>query len=135
MDKKKCMQCGNTIVGRTDKKFCSNTCRSRYFYSLNAEFSSHKAKVHEILRKNREILAAFNPSDKCIVVNKHLLEEKEFNFNFFTTIYRTKSGNVYWFCYDYGIRKLLKNKSYQLVKWQPYMAQCTLLNTVKRSSL
>ena len=127
MEKKKCLVCNSVVVGRTDKKFCSNTCRSRYFYSLNAEFNSHKAKVHEILRKNREILAAFKPSDKYILVDKHALEEKKFNFNFFTTIYRTKGGNVYWFCYDYGFRRLLKNNSFQVVKWQPYMTKNVLL--------
>jgi hypothetical protein len=130
MDKRKCLQCDNIIVGRTDKRFCSNTCRSRYYYSLNAEFNVHKLKVHEMLRKNRDILAELNPSGKCIVERK-LLEEKEFNFNFFTTIYRTNNGHVYWFCYDYGFRKLLKNNSYQLVKWQPYMIQYTMQNVRK----
>jgi hypothetical protein len=130
MDKKKCIQCENFIVGRTDKKFCSSTCRSRYFYSLNAGFNAHKSKVHEILRKNRDILAELNPSGKCIV-DKQLLDERDFNFNFFTTLYRTKSGHVYWFCYDYGFRKFTKNNFYQLVRWQSYMAQCTSMNLEK----
>jgi len=130
MEKMKCMQCGNTITGRTDKKFCSSTCRSRYCYSLNIEFNSHKIKVHDVLRRNRDILAELNPTGTCVIA-RNLLEEKEFNFNFFTTIYRLKSGHVYWFCYDYGFQKLLKKNSYQLVKWQPYMAQSTFLNSGK----
>jgi hypothetical protein len=131
MEKKKCLQCENLFVGRPDKKFCSNSCRSRFFYSIDAEFNAHKSRVHEVLRKNRDILAQLNPTGNCIV-EKHVLAEKDFNFNFFTTMYRTQGGNVYWFCYDYGFRKLIKNKAYQLVKWLPYMAQCTLLTSAKQ---
>jgi hypothetical protein len=25
-----------------------------------------------------------------------------FNFRFFTNVYKTKQGNVYYFCYDHG---------------------------------
>jgi hypothetical protein len=127
MEKKKCLHCGKVLAGRTDKKFCTGKCRSGYYYTMNAEFNAHKSRVHEILRSNRDILAEQNPSGKC-TVDKQILADKKFNFNFFTTIYRTKGGHVYWFCYDFGFRKLLKDNSYQLVKWQPYMAQCTMMN-------
>ena len=125
-NKKTCLSCGKKLTGRPDKKFCSGTCRSRYFYAVNAEFNAHKSKVHEILRRNRDILAELNPSGKC-VVDKPILVEKKFNFNFFTSVYRTKSGHVYWFCYDYGFRKLSKSDKYQLVKWQPYMVFATAM--------
>ncbi len=125
---KKCLVCEKLIVGRSDKKFCSETCRSRYYYSVNKEYNILKSKVHDLLRRNREILAELNPSGKCTVDVRELLDRK-FNFNFFTTIYRTNGGNVYWFCYDYGFRKLEKGKSYQLVKWQNYMEKYTLMKT------
>jgi len=125
-NKKKCLQCGKLIIGRTDKKYCSDQCRSTYHYNISAEFNSFKSLVHEILRKNRDILAVLNPSGKCIV-DKQILLGKKFNFSFYTTIYRTKGGHVYWFCYDYGFRKLLKNNEYQLVRWQSYMAQATMM--------
>lgn len=124
--KKTCLFCGKKLTGRPDKKFCSGTCRSKYCYSVNAEFNEHKSKVHEILRKNRDILAELNPTGKCIV-DKQILEEKKYNFNFFTSVYRTNGGNVYWFCYDYGFRRFLKNNKYQLVKWQPYMEKATAM--------
>ncbi|MFO7369813.1 MAG: hypothetical protein R6X09_06035 [Bacteroidales bacterium] len=79
-----------------------------------------------MLRKNRDILAELNPSGKCMVDARELRDRK-FNFNYFTTIYRTNSGNVYWFCYDYGFLKIGKGKWYQLVKWQNYMEKYTLM--------
>lgn len=133
MEKRKCKQCNTVIVGRTDKKFCSNTCRSKYFNSLNADFNLHKTKVHEILKKNRDILAELNSEGTTCIIDKLTLEKKEFNFHFFTTLYRTNNGNVYKFCYDYGYRKLLKKNSYLLVKWQSYMSQCTSMNSVSKS--
>ena len=82
------------------------------------------------MRKNREILALLNPTGKR-TVDKQILEDKKFNFNFFTTVYRTQNGNVYWFCYDYGFRKLKKGSVYQLVKWQPYMAEVIMMTMNK----
>lgn len=126
MDGQKCLHCEKLIVGRSDKKFCSGTCRSKYYYSVNKEYNILKSKVHELLRKNRDILAELNPSGKC-TVDARELRDRKFNFNFFTTIYRTNGGNVYWFCYDYGFRKMGKGKFYQLVKWQNYMEKYTLM--------
>ncbi|MFO7656152.1 MAG: hypothetical protein R6W78_03730 [Bacteroidales bacterium] len=124
--RKSCLHCGKKLAGRSDKKFCSGTCRSKYCYSVNAEFNAHKSRVHEIQLKNRNILAELNPTGKCIV-DKQTLEEKNYNFNFLTSVYRTNGGNVYWFCYDYGFRQLLRSNKYQLVKWQPYMVRATAM--------
>jgi hypothetical protein len=35
-------------------------------------------------------------------VHRDALLEKGFKFSYFTNEYRTKSGNVYYFCYDHG---------------------------------
>lgn len=128
MDRKKCLQCGKPIVGRTDKKFCSEKCRSKYNYSTHATYNSFKSTVHELLRKNHDILAELNPTGNCTVEASEL-QNRNFNFSFVTTIYRTNGGNVYWFCYDYGYRKLGKGKFYQLVKWQNYMEKYTMMKT------
>lgn len=46
----KCLQCGREFVGRTDKKFCSNVCRSAY--------NNHKYKTenNENSKDNKNIL-------------------------------------------------------------------------------
>jgi len=40
---------------------------------------------------------------------------KGFDFEFFTSIYTTKTGNVYYFLYDQGYMAL-ENEGYVLVK-------------------
>ena len=120
--KKVCLHCNKTIVGRTDKKYCSDNCSATHHYNKIVEANKFRKSVHEILGRNRDILARLNPEGKC-TMPRSILESKNFNFNYFTNIYRTKGGNVYWFCYDYGFRKLPKNNLCILVKWQSYMKQ------------
>lgn len=57
--------------------------------------------VNRILRKNRRILLQLNPNGKSKVGRKKLANQG-FNFKFFTNVYKTKSGKVYYFCYDQG---------------------------------
>ncbi|WP_236975636.1 hypothetical protein [Membranihabitans maritimus] len=76
-------------------------------------------KVNRILRKNRRVLAELNPSGKT-KVHKRQLQQKKFDFSYFTNVYRTKNGNVYYFCYDQGYLPLEKD-FYALVERQDYV--------------
>ena len=46
-------------------------------------------------------MAALVPEDK-ITVHKNKLNEMGFNFTYFTNLYTTKKGTVYYFCFEYG---------------------------------
>ena len=75
--------------------------------------------VNNILRKNRRILASLNPNGKSKAHRDKLLEHG-FNFNYFTNVYKTKSGKVYYFCYEYGYLAL-SDQYYALVIRQDYV--------------
>jgi hypothetical protein len=47
---------------------------------------------------------------------------KGFNFDYFTNVYRTKSGKVYYFCYEQGYLQL-KDDYYALVIKSEYVDQ------------
>ncbi len=113
---KKCLDCGATIKGRADKKFCDDQCRSNYNNTLKADDSKEVKRINSILFKNRKILAYLNPEGK-IKVSKRKLEQAGFNFSFFTHQYHTAKGAVYIFCYDYGYLPL-ENDWYLLVRKQ-----------------
>ena len=34
-EKKQCLECGNELMGRIDKKFCSDGCRNAYHNKVN----------------------------------------------------------------------------------------------------
>jgi len=75
--------------------------------------------VNNTIRKNRRILAKLNPKGKAKVHRKTLLE-KGFKFNYLTSIYTTKAGKMYLFCYEQGFIEL-DNGYYALVEKQDYV--------------
>lgn len=119
MKKKTCIECGEEIIGRPDKRFCSDQCRSAYNNRLNSDATNFIRNINNILRKNRRILADLNPDGKT-KVHKDKLLERGFKFSYFTNEYVTKSGNVYRFCYDQGYLPV-ENDFYALVVRQQYV--------------
>jgi hypothetical protein len=110
---KSCLDCGEPIVGRADKKFCSDQCRNNYNNRLNSDTSAMVRNVNNILRRNRRILSELIPTDK-VTVHKEKLSNMGFNFNYFTHLYTTQKGSVYRFVYEYGYLPL-DNDFYMLV--------------------
>jgi predicted nucleic acid-binding Zn ribbon protein len=111
---KNCLECNEKIIGREDKKFCSDGCRNAYNNKINKDSTNLMRNVNNKLRKNYRILTDLNPDGKAKTTRTKLLS-KGFDFEFFTSIYTTKTGNVYYFLYDQGYM-CLENESYILVK-------------------
>lgn len=109
-----CLECKEKIVGREDKKFCSDYCRNSYNNKLNKDSKNLVRNVNNRLRKNLRILEELNPHKK-ITASKSKLLSKGFDFNYFTSIYTTKAGKTYYFVYDQGYLPL-ENDYYALVK-------------------
>lgn len=111
---KTCLECGDTIVGREDKKFCNDGCRNAYNNKINKDSSNYMRNINNKLRKNHRILSELNTEGKTNSSKSKLLG-KGFDFTFFTNILRTKTGNTYHFVYDQGYL-LLENDYLVLVK-------------------
>ena len=105
MEKRKCLECKEPIIGRSDKKFCSDQCRNSFNNKQNSDSTNLVRNINNALRRNRRILQEMNPNDKA-KVHKDKMLEKGFNFNYFTSIYITKKGATYYFCYEYGYLQL-----------------------------
>jgi hypothetical protein len=111
---RKCLDCGEIIYGRVDKKFCSDQCRNNYNNRMNTDNSVVVRNVNAILRKNRRILSELIPSEGKINLHKDKLINKGFNFNYITHLYTTQKGSTYRFVYEYGYLPL-ENDFYMLV--------------------
>ena len=111
---KACPECGEKIVGRIDKKFCSDYCRNAYNNKMNKDSTNLVRNVNNLLRKNYRILQELNPTDKTKTTKSKLLA-KGFSFEYFTSIYTTKTGTIYYFIYDQGYLPL-ESDYYALVK-------------------
>lgn len=113
-DKRLCPECGEPIKGRVDKKFCSDACRNAYNNKQNADSTNYVRNVNNILKRNRRILEELNPEGKANV-HKSKLNDKGFDFSYFTNTYKNKNGETYHFCYEYGYLPI-KGEFYLLVK-------------------
>ena len=112
--KKNCLECGEPLNGRIDKKFCSDYCRNTYNNKINKDSKNLIRNINNRLRKNHRLLSDLNTSGKTKVTRSKLLEGN-FDFSYFTSIYTTKTGNVYFYVYDQGYLPL-DNDFYLLIK-------------------
>jgi predicted nucleic acid-binding Zn ribbon protein len=112
---KKCPECGDPIHGRADKKFCSDQCRNAFNNRAKSTAGmAYVRKINGILARNRNILEAMNPDGK-ISLHKSKLYKKGFNTDYFTHIYKTRAGKMYYFCYDQGYMEI-SDEYYVLVR-------------------
>jgi hypothetical protein len=101
MPERKCLECGDLLRGRSDQKFCSDQCRNAFNNKQLGEINNTIRRINRILKKNQSVLAGLNTNGKVMVMKNELIN-KEFNFNYFTSLFRTHQGRTYYYCYDQG---------------------------------
>ncbi len=111
---KNCLECDEKIIGRSDKKFCSDLCRNAFNNKLNSDSTNLVRNTNNTLRKNRRILEEICQEDKARTSKKTLLSEG-FDFELLTSIRTTQKGSVYRFVYEYGYLAL-ENDFFLIVK-------------------
>ncbi len=107
MEKKVCLDCGEVIKGRSDKKFCNDICRNSYNNKLNSDTTNYVRNVNNILRKNRRVLEE-NLKGETTTISKQKLVDKGFNFKYYTNQILTKNNHTYFYCYEFGYLPLEK---------------------------
>jgi hypothetical protein len=112
MTVKNCLACERPIKGRTDKKFCDDSCRNNYNNRLYSYSIPVVRNINNILRKNRRILEDLlsGLDKKVLVVERRKLAEKGFQFEYFTQYFTTKENDQYYYCYEYGYRSIDSEK-------------------------
>lgn len=111
---KECLECGESIIGRIDKKFCSDLCRNSFNNKINSVNSTYVRTVNTMLKRNRKILEELVPSQTSKTTKAKLLQ-KGFNFHYYTNVDQTRKGSRCFFCYEYGYLPLEKD-NYILIK-------------------
>ncbi len=96
----RCRECGKEMQGRTDKKYCSDNCRSEYHNKRYRDQKSIFSPIDKKLHKNRAILVKAS-SGRGIITAKRLLD-MGFDFRYHTQTYLSESGLLYKYCYDTG---------------------------------
>lgn len=100
---KTCLQCGQQVKGRSDKKFCNDWCRNSFNNRVRNDDSPYVKQVNQVLRRNRRLLEALiPPNQETAKVHRSRLADQGFNFRFHTHLFTNKKGSQYHFCYEYG---------------------------------
>lgn len=100
----KCIECGESFSGRSDKKFCSDGCRNIHNNKKNRDLTNLMRNINNRLRKNYRILCELNQGKTKTSRNKLLA--KGFDFSYITQHIVYKNGSEYFFLYDQGYRFL-----------------------------
>ncbi len=114
METRECLECKEAVKGRVDKKFCSDYCRNAYNNQVNKGSKNLIRNINNRLRKNYKILSELNVSGKTKVTRTKLYDNG-FDFQFFTSIYKTKTGNTYFYVYNEGYLTL-ENDTFLLIR-------------------
>lgn len=101
-----CLECDEKIVGRSDKKFCSDDCRNAYNNKLNKDSTNLMRNINNRLRKNYRILSAYPFVDGKAKSTKTKLFAEGFDFDYFTQLKVYKNGSEYRFVYGIGYKFL-----------------------------
>lgn len=115
---KLCLECGTTLHGRADKRFCDDACRNAYNNRLNSDQVNLVRNVNNILRRNRRVLLEFLKEEKMIKIPRDRLNREGFDFKFHTHTYTNAKGQTYFFVYEMGYLPL-EHDFYLIVKREP----------------
>ncbi|WP_293944303.1 MULTISPECIES: hypothetical protein [unclassified Sphingobacterium] len=115
---KVCLECGQNIRGRSDKRFCDDSCRNAYNNKLNSDQTNLIRNVNNILRKNRRILLDVLDGEGMIKVPREKLKRQGFDFKFHTHTFANSKGQVYSFIYEMGYL-VLENDWILIVQKKP----------------
>lgn len=108
-----CENCGKALFGRTDKRFCHDSCRNEFNRKKRAaeQIAEYEnlPEILKIIKRNHEILKTYkleqsDPGDTITVSRSELLN-KGYHFKFFTSLGMYMKGKIWKFCFDYGIKE------------------------------
>ena len=100
---RKCLQCGATIQGRADKKFCCDDCRTDYHNGLRRQREKGLREINGILSQNWKILSRqLREGHKKVSVSE--LASRDFNFDIYTTSRKVFPGRRIFGCYNLAYR-------------------------------
>ena len=114
--------CDDPLIGRTDRKYCSDQCRYLANNKNKQETERPILDANKILRRNRAILKKLCPSGKA-TIRKEILDAMGYDVNFFSSIFLTGKKMIYYLCYDYGFTPLLEKgiEKALIISKQDYM--------------
>jgi tyrosine-protein phosphatase YwqE len=96
-----CVQCGHSLFGRRDKKFCNDFCRNTFNNNLNKENVEVIRITNSRLKKNHKILKNLLENNVTTITKSELmLLEFDLNLN---TGFEIDNGKIKRKVYDFNL--------------------------------
>lgn len=105
---RKCLDCGEPISGRRDKKFCNDSCRVNYHNGKNASKNKEIRSIYSILLRNRNILMKLWEQGNR-VTDKEKLLLVGFNFTYHTHVHQNRNTIILGI-FDYSLHFRQNNR-------------------------
>jgi hypothetical protein len=100
--KKICIACETSFIGRSDKRFCSTTCKNHYYNELRKKTKDVTKEIDGYLHRNREILATLMGDERKETFDRLVLVRTGFKFDYITGLYFNAENKMYHLVYDYA---------------------------------
>ena len=106
LERKFCLACGSFLAGRTDKKFCDDSCRTSWHNRSRQDLSYVFRETDSILRLNRKILHSVLDAGGETRMDKRKLLASGFKPEYLTRIGTDSLGVTIRYYYEFGLRRL-----------------------------
>lgn len=97
----KCKECGADLIGRIDKKFCSEGCRNSWHNRRCRDEGKEIRKINRILARNLKLLKEIS-CNKTVECPKEKMVRLGFDFSYFTSVEKDPCIGLCYFCYDFS---------------------------------
>lgn len=99
-----CPICGDKLIGKINKRFCSPACKARYHRNRAEQRIPVTRNVDAILHRNWKILSELHETAGThkLFVNKAQLSRRGFHFDYYTTSKVNKEQKPYYYVYDFA---------------------------------
>ena len=96
---RKCLECGDVLpYGRSDMKFCSDSCKSKWHYARNGNLKGLRLRTIGALDRNHEILESL--LEKGVTsIDIPDLAQMGYNFDCVTSYHKVRNHDEYR-CFD-----------------------------------
>ncbi len=97
-----CLECNEALKGRSDKKFCDDSCRNAFNNKRNKDVSNLMRQINSQLRKNYRLLQEFATPNEESLITSIKLSNEGFIFDYFTGYKISWEGREIRMVYDIG---------------------------------
>lgn len=103
-----CPECGERFRGRSDKKFCCDSCRANFHNRIYKKTEEASHKFNRILTHNRNLLRLYCKQGKR-VVNLKSIRKEGFDPDFCTASRKRLLLPRLYYCYEFSYCLLQKH--------------------------